>query len=82
VLINLQAPPKLSKEKSIFLKLKEAKFCILDGSLYWKDPGGVFLCFLLEDEVKQAIKELHKGEFGGNHYCKTTVHKILRAWFY
>ena len=44
--------------------------------------GGGFLCFLLEDEVKQAIKELHKGEFGGNHYCKTTVHKILRAWFY
>jgi hypothetical protein len=56
VLINLQAPPELRKTKARFLKLKETKFCILDDSLYWKDPGGIFLSCLLEGEVKHAIK--------------------------
>jgi hypothetical protein len=64
------------------LKLKATKFCILDHSLYWKDPGGILLNCLLEEEVKKAIKEFHKGDCGGHHYWKTTVHKILRAGFY
>jgi hypothetical protein len=40
VLRILQATPELSKTKDRFLKLKATKFCILDGSLYWKDLGG------------------------------------------
>ena len=43
VLHNLQAPPGLTKTKAIFIKLKALKFCILEGNLYWKDPGGIFL---------------------------------------
>jgi hypothetical protein len=38
VLRNLQAPPELSKAKARFLKLKATKFCIVNQSLYWKDP--------------------------------------------
>jgi hypothetical protein len=38
VLRNLQAPPELRKTKARFLKLKETIFCILNQSLYWKDP--------------------------------------------
>jgi len=52
VLRNLQDPLELSKKKDIFLKFKEAIFCILDESLYWKDPGGILLSCLLEGEVK------------------------------
>jgi hypothetical protein len=36
----------------------------------------------LEDEIKHAIKEFHKGDYGGNHYWKTIVHNILRVGFY
>jgi hypothetical protein len=56
ILQNLQAPPELSKTKAIFLKLKATKFCIIDGFLYWKDPGGVLLNCLLEDEAQQTMK--------------------------
>jgi hypothetical protein len=73
VLRNLQAPPELRKTKAIFLKLKATKFCILDHSLYWKDPGGILLNCLLEEEVKKYIKEFHKGDCGGHHYWKTTA---------
>ena len=47
VLKNLQAPPELSKSKARSVKLKSAKYCILNGHLYWKDPG-ILLNFLLE----------------------------------
>jgi len=56
VLRNLQAPPKLSKTKAKFLKLKAAKFCILNQSLYWKDPEGILLSYLLEGEVEKTIR--------------------------
>jgi hypothetical protein len=56
VLTNLQDRPKLNKKKIIFLKLKASKFCILDDSLYWNDPSGIFLSCLLEGDVKKAIK--------------------------
>jgi hypothetical protein len=75
VLRNLQDPPELRKTKAGFFKLKETKFCILNQSLYWKDPGGIFLSCLLEEEVEKNIKEFRKGDCGGHHYAKTTVHK-------
>jgi transposase InsO family protein len=82
VLRNLQAPPELSKTKARFLKLKETKFCMVNQSLYWKDPGGILLSCLLEEEAERTIREFHKGDCGGHHYWKTIVHKILRVGFY
>jgi hypothetical protein len=52
VLKNLQAPPSVSKTKARLLKLKAVKFCIMDNSLYWKDPGRMLLSCLLENDAK------------------------------
>jgi len=82
VLRNLQAPSGLSKTKAKLLKLKATMFCILDNSLYWKDPRGILLSCILEDDAEQGIKEFHKGECRGHHFWKTTAHKILRAGYY
>jgi hypothetical protein len=82
VLENLQVSSGNSKTTTRFLKIKEVKFFILDNSLYWKDPRGIFLSYLLEDDVKQAIQEFHKGDCGANHYWKQTVHKILWEGYY
>ena len=51
VLQNLQAPTRLRKIRARSVKLKYAKFCILNGYLYWKDPGGVLLNFISENEA-------------------------------
>ena len=48
VLKNLQAPPKLTKNKARSIKLKSYRYCIINGNLYWKDPGGILLNYLLE----------------------------------
>jgi hypothetical protein len=82
VLKNLQDPPHYSKTKATFLKLKATKFCIVNEFLYWKDLGGILLSLLMEDEVERMIKEFHKGEYGGHHYWKMTMHKIFRVGFY
>jgi hypothetical protein len=56
---NLQAPPGLTKTKARFLKLKALKYCILEGNLYWKDPGGILLNCLLKDEDDKVLQEFH-----------------------
>eukprot|EP00253_Pinus_taeda_P028315 PITA_28315 len=62
VLHHLSPPPGMSRSKGRSLKLKSAKFCILNNSLYWKDPRGVVLNCLVEDEAHQGldfIREIH-----------------------
>jgi hypothetical protein len=82
VLHNLQAPPSLTKTKARFLKLKALKFCILEGNLYWKDPGGILLNCLLKDEADKVLQYFHAGDCGGHLSWRTIANKILRAEFY
>jgi hypothetical protein len=63
---NLQAPPSLNKTKARFLMLKALKYCILEGNLYSKDPGGILLNCLLKDETDKVLQEFHARECGGH----------------
>ena len=78
----LQAPTGLRKTRARSLKLKSVKFCILNQYLYWKDPGGVLLNCLFENEAQQTMKEFHKGDCWGHHSWKVIANKILRDGFY
>jgi len=82
VLKNLQAPQGMEKTRAQFLKQKARRFCILNGSLYWKEPRGILLNCVVEEEAKRLTKEFHIGDCGGHQYWKTTVNKILRVGFY
>jgi hypothetical protein len=50
-LLTLQCPKYMTPSKEITLKLHAIKYCIIDGKLYWKDPLGFLLCFLIEFET-------------------------------
>ena len=52
VLQNLQPPAGLSKTRARSVKLKAAKFYIINQHHYWKDLGGVLLNCLLENETQ------------------------------
>eukprot|EP00253_Pinus_taeda_P031651 PITA_31651 len=82
VLLNLQAPPGLSKTKKRFLKMKASKFYILDHALFWKNHEGVLLSCLIKEEIDKVLKEFHAGDCSGHLYWKSTADKILRARFY
>ena len=82
VLQNLSPPPGMTRNKGRTLKLKAANFFILNFALYWKDPGGVLLNCLVEEEAKKVMEDFHKGDYGGHLFWKTTANKILRAGYY
>lgn len=67
ILQHLHAPPEMDKTKARYLKLRSAKFCILNENLYWKDPGGVLLNYVVEDEAKKLMADFHTGSCGGHH---------------
>ena len=72
----------MSKTRARPVKLKAAKFYIMNQYLYWKDLGGVLLNCLLGNDAQRKMKEFHKGYCGGDHSWKVTTNKILRAGFY
>ena len=72
----------MTKNKGRTLKLKAAKFCILNSALYWKDPGGVSLNFLVEEDAKRVMEYFHRGDCGSHLFWKITANKILRARYY
>ena len=82
VLQNLQPPARLRKTRARSVKLKAAKFCILNQYIYWKDPWGVLLNCLLENESQHITKDFHEGYFGGHHLWKVTANKNFRVRFY
>ena len=76
---HLECPLELEISKTRSLKLKAVKYCILNQNLYWKDPIGILLKCVDEDESKQVIINMHKGVCGGHQHWKATTLKILRA---
>lgn len=78
----MNAPPRLSKTKARFLKLKVVKFCVIENTLYWKYVVGILLKRLLKDDADRVMQEFHEGDCGGHLYRKSTANKIFRAGFY
>jgi hypothetical protein len=66
VLHHLQSPTGFTKTKARFLKLKDLKYCILNGNLYLKDARGILLNCLLKDEADKVMQEFHEGDCGGH----------------
>jgi hypothetical protein len=49
-------------------KLNVVKYYILNQNLYWKDPIGILLKCVDEDESKQVITDMHKGVCGEHQH--------------
>jgi hypothetical protein len=79
---ELKPPNGMEKSKARALKLKAVRYCLIDQTLYWKDPLGVFLRCLDPQEAQKVTFDFHSSLCGGHHFWKTTAHKILRAGYY
>jgi ribonuclease HI len=79
---ELKPPDGMGKSKARALKLKAVRYCLIDQTLYWKDPLGVFLRCLDPQEAQKVTFDFHSGLCGGHHFWKTTAHRILRAGYY
>jgi len=79
---TLSFPSDLTKTQRRALKLKAINFCINDNLLFWKNPIGLLLRCVNQEEAAKVMIEFHNSECGGHHYWKTTAHKILRSGYY
>jgi ribonuclease HI len=79
---TLSVPSDLTKTQRRALKLRAINFCINDNLLFWKNPIGLLLRCVNQEEAAKVMCELHNSECGGHHYWKTTAHKILRSGYY
>jgi hypothetical protein len=80
--LNFQCPSYFDKSKIISLKIKVVKYCIINQNLFWKDPNGIFLKCIDQEESNFIMNNLHKGACGGHQHWKATTFKILRAGYY
>jgi ribonuclease HI len=79
---TLSVPSDLTKTQRRALKLRAVNFCITDNLLFWKNPIGLLLRCVNQEEAAKVMNEFHNSECGGHHYWKTTAHKILRSGYY
>eukprot|EP00253_Pinus_taeda_P005357 PITA_05357 len=63
----------MPRNKARTLKLKATKFCIIKSALYWKDPGGILLNCLVEEEAKIAVEDFHKASSGKHRWILTAT---------
>ena len=81
-LLTLSCPPRCDKAKYRALRLKSQKYIVANGWLYWRDPSGILLLCITEDEIESIMAEFHEGICGGHYSWRATAHKILKAGFY
>jgi ribonuclease HI len=79
---TLSVPSTLTKTQRRAFKLRAVNFCINDNLLFWKNPIGLLLRCVNQEEATKIMNEFHSSECGGHHYWKTTAHKILRSGYY
>jgi hypothetical protein len=79
---NLSCPDHLVDYKRRALRLKSMRYCLTEEGLGWKNPDGVLLRCVNQEEAEKLLKELHFGYCGGNLKAHTTTQKILRAGYY
>eukprot|EP00253_Pinus_taeda_P019918 PITA_19918 len=46
-LLKLEIPPRFTQSKARTIKLRAAKYCINENLLYWRDPSGMLLRWIL-----------------------------------
>jgi hypothetical protein len=81
-LSNLTCPSHLISHKRRALRMKAAKYCIIQDGLGWRKPDGLIPRCVNELESKRLLVDFHSGFCGGHFEAKTTAHKILRAGYY
>ena len=81
-LLNLTCPEHLVGHKRRLLRLRATKYCLTQDGLGWKNPDGIIIRCVDEEESKKLLEESHSGFCGGHFAAKTTAHKILRAGYY
>ena len=70
------------KDEARRLRIKAAKYVLIDEVLYKRGFSQPYLRCLAPDESNYMLRELHEGACGNHSGARALVHKVVRAGYY
>ena len=64
------------------LRIKSAKYVLMDEVLYKRGFSQPYLKCLASDEANYVLREVHEGACGNHSGARSLVHKVVRAGYY
>ena len=64
------------------LRIKSAKYVLMDEVLYKRGFSQPYLRCLAPDEANYVLREVHEGAYGNHSGARSFVHKVVRAGYY
>ena len=70
------------KDEARKLKVKLARYILMDEVLYKRGFSQPLLRCLAPDEANYMLREVHEGACGNHSGARSLVHKVIRSGFY
>ena len=70
------------KDEARKLRIKAAKYVLIDEVLYKRVFSKSYLRCLAPDKSNYVLKEIHEGACGNHSRARALVHKVVRAGYY
>ena len=70
------------KDKARRLRVRSARYVLLNDVLYKRDFSQPYLRCLSPDEENYVLREVHEGAYGNHSGARSLIHKVVRAGYY
>ena len=70
------------KDEARKLRVKSARYILMDEVLYKRGFSQPFLRCLALDEANYMLREVHEGACGNHSGARSLVHKVIRSGYY
>ena len=70
------------KDEAKKLRMKAARYVLMDEVLYKRGCSQPYLRCLTLDEANYVLREVHKGACGNHLRARSLIHKVVRAGYY
>ena len=70
------------KDEAKKLRVRSARYVLMDEVLYKRSFYQPCLRFLAPDEANYVLREVHEGAYGNHSGARSLVHKVVRVGYY
>ena len=74
--------PSEDKDEARKLKIRAAKYVLIDEVLYKRGFSQPYLRCLALDKSNYVLREVHEGACGNHSGARALVHKVVRVGYY
>ena len=70
------------KDEARKLRVKAARYVLINEVLYKRGFSQPYLRFLTPDEANYVLKEIHEGACGNHSGARSLIHKVVLVGYY